>query len=146
MSMKRKTLVDLRRVLIEFNVHLQARSIFFFDRMVSRVTEVNHFVNLFNIDVVQSGSIRFLLRVLEGAHIFVQLLCSSSSNSGKCFSKLYQMRFKLDATNPSSAAKFFGLVAFDIVKYEDKEGEEDLAEDVKGASLLLLPELLVRRF
>lgn len=143
--MKRKALVDLRRVLIEFNVHLQARTIFFFDRMVSRVTEVNHFVNLFNIDVVQSGSIRFRLRVLEGAHIFVQLLCSSS-NSGKCFSKLYQMRFKLDATNPSSAAKFFGLVAFDIVKYEDKEGEEDLAEDVKGTSLLLLPELLVRRF
>lgn len=145
-SMKRKALVDLRRVLIEFNVHLQARSIFFFDRMVSRVTEVNHFVNLFNIDVVQSGSIRFRLRVLEGAHIFVQLLCSSSNNSGKCFSKLYQMRFKLDATNPSSAAKFFGLVAFDIVKYEDKEGEEDFAEDVKGTSLLLLPELLVRRF
>lgn len=130
LATKTKAMVDLRRVLIEFNVHLQARTIFFFNRIVSRVTEVNHFVNLFNIDVVQSGSIRFLWRV-QDAQIVVRFLCR---NSGKCHSKLYQMRFKLGA--PSSGAKSFSLVAFNIAKFEDYLGE---------SGILLLPELLVSR-
>lgn len=131
---KAEALAELRRTLIQFNVHLQT-SVYFFSRVSSRVARAaaEDFANLFNVDVVQSGAIEFRLRVVSRVDLRVQFLCHSQSRSGEQ-SQEYKIKFKLLASPCDK--KCFDLCTFRVEKQQRHTSE-------RTSSSSSIPELLV---
>lgn len=106
---EKQALIDLRVVLIQFNVHMQTQMLFFSHLMSE---QANRFENLFNIDVLQSGSIKFHFHVF-GNNRYVRFLCRGSDDGGgvcesnrSCGDKsaevVYEMNFCMASTGKSS--------------------------------------------
>lgn len=115
---QRQALIDLSTVLIQFNVHLRARTVFF-GGMGSRVTEGNRFANLFNIDVLQScgggGSIPFHFHV-RGVNRYVRFVCGArdvTKSAGDSVEAVYEMSFRLLASEESQCE----LVGLHVSKF-----------------------------
>lgn len=117
-SRQQQALIDVRTLLIQFNVHLYTRMAFF-SGMGS--TCGTRFANLFNIDVQSSGLIEFHFHV-AGANRYVRFLCRGGVNkigdSVKGVVVVYEMSFRLLARTEKSSE----LVGFHVAKFAYRQG------------------------
>lgn len=120
---QKEVLIDLQTNLLQFQLQLQTR-LLFFGRFVSLVSGGNRFAYLFNIDVLQSGSIRFRFHV-SGAERYVQFLCrgngrttTKTADSGG-LEVAYIMCLKSVALGEISSE----LVEFHVTKYAVGQSE-----------------------
>lgn len=123
-SRQQQALIDVRTLLIQFNVYLHTRMVFFGGMVVTCGTR---FANLFSIDVQSSGMIEFHFQV-AGANRYVRFLCrggvnkigdsvKGGSGSGVVV-VVYEMSFRLLARTEKSSE----LVGFHVAKLAYRQG------------------------